>query len=171
MAPRKEITHVGETLPFRMRRNSQFLVPTRRSRRVDQLCLLPLRGSTAGSPEIAKGSVVPFFFPISLSLFPPSLPYSPFFFPFLFSFFFSFLLTLPTELFDFLQVRGSFLSLYYSSFHVLHFPWSMCHMNTCSRWHSPHHMALMPCVLLLWHHVAPPHVSPDTRCLEKIVKF
>ena len=39
-------------------------------------------------------------------------------------------------------------------FHVSPFPWSMCHMDTCSRWHSPHHMVLMPCVLLPWCHVA-----------------
>ena len=90
-------------------------------------------------------------------------------------FLFPFLLTLPTKLFDFLQVRESFLSLYYSSCHVSPFPWPMCHMETYSRWHSPHYMALMSCVFLPWVpcgspwscHVTPPHVSPDTQCLEK----
>ena len=75
------------------------------------------------------------------------------FLSFYFLFLFPFLLTLPIELFDFLQVRGSFLSLYYSTYHVSPFLWFMCHMDTCSRWYSPHHMALMPCVLLSWFHV------------------
>ena len=87
----------------------------------------------------------------------------PFFFPFL-PFFFSFFLSFSPYppiffFFNFLQVRGSFLSLNYS--------FVMCNMDTCSKWHSPHQMALMPCVLLTWCHVAPPHVSHDTRCLEK----
>ena len=84
-----------------------------------------------------------------------------FFFFFLFFFLFSFLSPLTHQFFffNFLQVRGSFLSLYYS--------FVMCNMDTCSKWHSPHHMALMPCVLLTLCHVAPPHVSHDTRCLEK----
>ena len=33
-------------------------------------------------------------------------------------------------------------------------PCAMCHMDTCFRWHLSHHMALMPCVFLLWCHVA-----------------
>ena len=138
------------------------MVPMRSSHHVDQLCLLPRRVSTAGSLEIAKGSVVLFFFP------PLTLTQSPsffflfflffnFFFLFFlfFSFFFllSFLSHLPPSDFFFLQVRRSFLSLCYSSCHVSHFPWSMCHMDNCSRWHSPHHMALMTCVLLPWCHV------------------
>ena len=126
----------------------------------------------------------PFFFPLSLSLYPPFLTHSlsflsflSFSFPFslFFSFFFPFLLTLPIELFDFLQVRGSFLSLLHSSFHVSLFPWSMCHMDTYSRWYSPDHMALISCVLLPWCHVATPSHAmwhhpmchPDTQCLEK----
>ena len=91
--------------------------------------------------------VLPFLFLFLISFF------------FIFSFPFSFLLpflffSFPARLFGLLQVRGNFLSHYYSSFHVSHFQWSMCHMDTCSRWHSPHHMAFMPCVLLPWCHVA-----------------
>ena len=155
-----------------MRRNPQFQVPTRISRRMDQLCLLPRCVSTTDSPEIAKGSVVPSFFfllsPISRTPPPQNLLLLFFFLflsflPFLFFFFiffsfssFSFLFPFSTGLFDFFQVRGSFLSLYYSSYHVSHFPWFMCHMDTCSRWHSPHHMALIQCVLIPWCHVATP---------------
>ena len=126
-----------------------------------------------------------FFSPISLSLYLLSLTHTPSFF---FSFFFPlrfFLLSfsslffhLTHRIFFFLQVRGSFLSLYYSSCHVSPFPWSMCHMDTCSRWNSPHHMALMPCVLLPWCHVASPgramwhypmcHPTPDA---SENVKF
>ena len=69
---------------------------------------------------------------------------------------FSFLFPFPIGFLDFLQVRGSFLSLYYSSFQVSPLLWSMWHIDTCSKWNSPHHMALMPCVLLPWCHVAVP---------------
>ena len=121
----------------------------RNSRRVDRLCLLPRRVSTVGSPEIAKGSVVLFFFLLSHCLFTLYLSST-----LLFFFFCLFFSPSPPIFFYFLQVRGNFLSLYYSSCHVSPFPWSICHMDTCSRWHSPHHMALMPCVLLPWCHVA-----------------
>ena len=121
-----------------------------------------------------KGIAVFFFFPLSSTHGSPSSPFS-FLFPILsFFIFFSF----PTGLFGLLQVRESFLSLYCSSCHVSHFPWSKCHMDTCSRWHSPHHMALMSCVLLPWCHVAVPgyavwhhpmcHATPDT---SKNMKF
>ena len=140
-----------------------------------------------------------FFFLLSLSLFPFTLTHSPsflfflffslsfsfyffLFFPlFIFFSFFSYFLYFspyPHNFFDLLQVRGNFLSLYYSSCHLSPLPWSMCRMNTCSRWHSPHHMALMPCVILLWCHVAVPghamwhhpmcHLTPGT---SKNMKF
>ena len=95
-----------------------------------------------------------FFFPFIILSF--SFSFSLFFSLFLY-FLLSFYLFSPHlthRIFDFLQVRGSFLSLYYSSYHVSPFLWSMCHMDTCSRWHSPNHMALMPCVLLPCCHVA-----------------
>ena len=107
----------------------------------------------------------PFFFPFSskhgssssLFVFPHFLSFLPFLFLFLLSFiFYPPFLPSSTELINFLQVRGSFLSLYYSSYHVSPFLWSMCHLDTCSRWHSPHHMVLMPCVVLPWFHVAAP---------------
>ena len=170
----------------------------RSSRCVDQLCLLPQSVSTTGSPEIEKRSVVSFFSPLTVSFSSHSHALSLLFvfhfllFPFLYLFFFfsfstfyflffllSFLSPLTHRIFfSFLQVRGTFLSLYYSSCHVSHFPWSMCHMDTCSRWHSPHHMTLIPCVLLPWFHVATPihsmwhhpmcHPTPD---ISKNVKF
>ena len=105
------------------------LAPTSFDRRLaedleeNRMSLPPLSRITH-SPQI---SLISFFFFLSFSLFVSSpLP--------------------PPDFFDFLQVRGNFFSLYYSSCHVSPFPWSMC--DTCSRWHSPHHMALMPCVLL-----------------------
>ena len=135
----------------------------RSSRHVNQLFLLPRLVSTAGSSEIAKGSVVPFFFPspllharLSLLFFLFFLIFFPFFlfllsFLFFFSFPFSFLLpflffSFPTGLFGLLQVRGSFLSLYYSSCHMslfhgpcvtwthvlggtLHTTWLSCHVS------------------------------------------
>ena len=77
-----------------MRRNPQFLVPTRSSLWVDQLCLLPRCISTADSPKIAKGSAVPFFFFFSHYLFFLSLsctlPHFLFFHFFSLSFSFSF---------------------------------------------------------------------------------
>ena len=137
---------VGETpifFFFELRRKIWISVPTRSPYRVDQLCFLPRRVLTAGKFEILRRTTGLFLF------FPVSRTAQIFFFPITFSL----LLTLPTRLLDFLQMRGSFLSLYYSSCHVSHFPWSMCHMDTCSRWNSSHHMALMPCVLLPWFHV------------------
>ena len=166
-----------------MRQNPQFLVPTRSSRRVDQLCLLPRCVSTSGSPEIAKGSVVPCFFLLSHYLFTLYLSRTlPFFFSFpslLFPFvFFFFHLIHRIFFFNFLQVRGSFLLLYYSFCHVSHFPWSMCNMDIYSRWHSPHRMDLMPCVLLPWCHVAAPGramwhhpMCHLTHSVSKNVKF
>ena len=68
---------------------------------------------------------------------------------FLFSLFFSF--SLPRRIVRFPSSERK-LHLTYFSF----FPWSMCHMDTCSRRHSPHHMDLMPCVILPWCHVAAP---------------
>ena len=128
---------------------------------------------TVGTPGIRA-----FFF-----CFPPSTVFVlPFFFlflsflPFLFFSSFSFLFPFPIGLFDFLQVRGSFISLYYSFCHVSPFPWSMCYTNTCSRWHSPHHLALMPCVILPWCHVATPGHGHHPMChptpgASKNVKF
>ena len=99
-----------------------------------------------------------FFSPLTVSLPFVSHALSLFFFFFLFPlcfFLLSFFFHLTHRfVFYFRQVRGSFLSLYNSSRHVSPFPWSMYHMDTCSRWHSPHHMALIPCVLLPWCHVA-----------------
>ena len=78
-------------LPLGARQKPQFLIPTRSSRRVDQLCLLPRRILTVGLLEIAKGSVIPFsfFFSSHRLFFPLTLTHSPsFFFPFLFYFLF-----------------------------------------------------------------------------------
>ena len=162
------------------------MVPTSSFRHMDQLFPFPQCISTVGSPEIAKGSVVPFFFsPLTVSfashshalflifVFPFLSPF-PFFFFYSFFFLLSFLSPLTHRifyfLFYFLQVRGSFLSLYYS--------FSMCHMDTCSKLHSPHHMALIPCVLLTWCHVeAPGHamwqhpMCHPTPGASKNVKF
>ena len=79
--------------------------------------------------------------------------YFSFLFPFLF---FPPYLGIYLFIFYFIQLRGSFLSLYYSSCYVSSFPWSMCHMDTCSWWNSPYHMILMPSVLLPWCHVVAP---------------
>ena len=107
-----------------------------------------------------------------------SFPFFLFFFSFPFSFllhfilfyfiFFSFLL------FGLLQVRGNFLSLYYSSCRLSPFPWSICHMDTCLVTLSTPHGSLTMCPSPMvpygspWScHVTPPHVSPDTWCLNK----
>ena len=98
-----------------------------------------------------------------------------FFLPF---FFFSPFLLSSTELiFPWCDPkRGNFLSISFSSHFpipltfMIHFPCAMCHMDTCTRWKMPHHMALMPCALLKGCYVAPLHVSSDTRA-SKYVKF
>ena len=141
-----------------------------------------------------KGSFVPFFFsPLSHITHSPSF-FSLFDFPFclfLFSFpFFSLFFPYPssTNFFFWLNLR-KFPPSCYSLSHghvsshgpsiMCHVspcePCDMCHMDTCFRWHLPHLMALMPCVLLPWCHVAAPgqamwhhpHVSTNTRCLKK----
>ena len=123
-----------------------------------------------------KGSAAPFFFLLSLV----SRTVLPFIlFPFCFSFlslsFFLFIflyLFFPypssTEFFwlDLRKFPPSFSSLPHGhvSSHgpsiMCHVspcePCAMCHIDTCFRWHLPHHMALMPCVLLPWCHVAAP---------------
>ena len=107
---------------------------------------------------------------------PPLPPWPDFLLPtffFLLSLFFSFFLFFfllfgfhLTELFFFSpillvlsQVRGSFLSPFFllSHGHVSsHGPCIICHVShgPCFRCHHPHHMALMPCILLPWFHVA-----------------
>ena len=158
---------------------------------MDQLCLLPRCVSTTSSQKIVKGSIVLFFFPhftvsfsshshalslifFSFSFLFPFLSLFPFFFfsfssysfLFFFSSFFSFS-PYPSIFFLFpLSGRKLPLTLLFIC-HVSFFPWSMCHMDICSRWHFSHHMALMSCVLLSWCHVASSHVSPNTRYLEK----
>ena len=107
-------------LPFRTRRNLHFLVPTRSSRRVDQLCLLPRCVSTVGSPEIAKGSVVPLFLFLFFSFSSPPCKALPplllVFLPFLSfsSFLFLFLLLFFSFLFPFLSFFLFFSFLFFS---------------------------------------------------------
>ena len=124
-----------------MRRNLKFLVPTHSSCRVDQLCLLPRCVSTVGSPEIMKGSVVPFFFLLSLvsCTVPPSFLLFPLCFSFLSLSFFLFIflyLFFPypssTDFFllDLRKFPPSFSSL--SHGHVSsHGPSIMCHVSPC----------------------------------------
>ena len=195
MAPRQEITCVEETHTFwNETKNSDFNTHAYPLLRRPTLPLAPTSFDHR-LVEDREGKCHSFFFflplcimhcPISFSLFFPfiSLSFS-FSFSLFFSIFLSFLLSfslfsshLTHRIFYFLQVRESFLSLYYSSYNVSPFLWSMCHMDTCSRWHSPNHMALMPCVFLPCCHVVTPghamchntmcHLTPSA---SKIVKF
>ena len=95
---------------------------------------------------------------------------------FLSSFLFSFLLFCSTEFIFLGLIQKKETSSHLTCvLHMIHLPCAMCHMDTCTKWQMSHHMVLMPCALLIrghaastWScHVAPLHVSPDTRCLEK----
>ena len=196
MAPRQEITRVEEPHTFwNETKNSDFNTHAYPLSRRPTFPLAPTSFDNR-LVEDRKGKCHSFFFS------PPSLYhalhisfsfFSSFYFSFLFFFFFPFLFYFSffsslilfiffspysPIFFYFLQVRGSFFSLYYSSCHVSPFLWSMCHMDTCSRWHSPNHMALMPCVLLPCCHVAAPGhaMCHNTMChltlgASKNVKF